>query len=190
MDLPAMMRLMVEEVRKCWCHTLTDRAHIGCCHIGEASCELRCIHTFNIVADAFVFRFAHISQLDEIIGDDGIKLVWMITFTRKAFHPDEIRHQQMIEGSMDRAEEQAKVQPVIHIAQIGSGRIEQIISPAIIIGEHLKVLFHDHPAYESVLHIYAVNFLPSQGDKKHERGRSPLAIGAIKAIEPHFSNFP
>jgi hypothetical protein len=72
----------------------------------------------------------------------------------------------MIESTMDRAEEKAEVEPVIDIAQIGRCGIEQFIGPAIIIGEHLKVLFHLSPACESNLHIYAVNFLPSQDDKR------------------------
>ncbi|MNN82808.1 hypothetical protein D3C81_1997830 [compost metagenome] len=95
-----MVCLVVEEVGKRRCDSLTDRANIGCRHISEATSELFRIHAFNIFTDALIFGPSHVAELDEIVSDNSIKLIWMITFASKALHPDTISNQQMVEGAV------------------------------------------------------------------------------------------
>ncbi len=95
-----MVCLVVEEMGKGWCNPLADRTNIGCRHIGKTTGELFRIHTFNILADALIFCASHVAERDEIVSDNSIEQVWVIAFTGKAFHPDAIRDQQMIEGAV------------------------------------------------------------------------------------------
>ncbi|EFM62398.1 Hypothetical protein BROD_1583 [Brucella sp. NF 2653] len=69
----------------------------------------------------------------------------MVAFIRKAFHPDAVCDQQMIECAVDGAEEKAEIEPVFLVAQLGGPVIEQFVGPLVVIGKHLKVLFHDFP---------------------------------------------
>ena len=104
MDLSAVMGLVIEQMAECRGDPLAYRSYIGCRHICEAAGKAFGVHTFNIFADALVFGPSHVTQFDEIVGDDGVELVWMITFAGKAFHPDAVSNQQVVEGSMHRSE--------------------------------------------------------------------------------------
>ena len=147
MDLSAMVRLVIEHMSKGRGKPLAYRAHFIERGIAIAPTEFLGVEPVGIAAYARVFRLPQITQHDEIVGNDRIQRPGMIAFGGEALHPDTVGDQQMIECAVNGAEEQAKVEPVLLVAQFGSGGIDQFICPSVIIGKHLKVLFHESPRY-------------------------------------------
>lgn len=145
MDLSAMMRLVVEHMGKRRGKPLAYRAHFIKRSIAVAAAQFLAVEPIRKAAYALVFRLPQIAQHDEIVGNDCIERLRVIAFVGEAFHPDAISNQYVIERAVDGTEEQAEVEPVFLVAQLGGSGIDQFICPSVVIGEHLKMLFHEPP---------------------------------------------
>lgn len=84
MNLAAMMRLVIEEMRHGRCKPLADRPHGVQRRIAVASGKPLRIETVGKAADAFIFRLPLFAQGDEIVGNDRIEVFgWSPSFVKR-----------------------------------------------------------------------------------------------------------
>lgn len=131
MRLSAMMRLMVEDVLE----DISDPLLLWLTAGG--SIAMYAIQLGVIVApddgyEAFVFFGTSVSKFMQIVMDNGIEPIRVLTLAGKAAEPQPVSHEHVIERAMEAIKKNADGTPVGLIGQRQCGCIQACISPSIV----------------------------------------------------------
>ncbi|MCY1507714.1 hypothetical protein D9M68_419980 [compost metagenome] len=121
---------------------LRDDRGVGERCIGEVGAEACITQAVDPGNDAFVFDSAGSGKRRQIVMEDRVERGGGVALVRKALHPDPIGNEDMVEGRQQRAEEGAAAFPQFGIGQFCRSGIDQAVRPAVIVGEHAKVIEH------------------------------------------------
>ncbi len=142
MDLAAVMRLVIEDMRQRRRKPLRDSAVVGNGYVGKTAGQRAFVQIVNKTLDASVFYDACGPQIRESRIEQLIKVRWRLTAPGKAFQPDTVGNQNMVQRSHGRPEKCASVARPLLAIQVRGGGIELFVGPKIVSGEHGEVLFH------------------------------------------------
>jgi hypothetical protein len=142
MHLPAMMRLVVEEVDQHWGERLFDVRGAREGAVPDLYLQCRVVEAVDIAEDPFVLGAARCTKSFELVEQGGIEPVRRVALTRKAPQPDPIRDQEMVEGAVDRFEERAAIGTVGLVGKLFGRRVDALVRPGVIGGEHREMGLH------------------------------------------------
>ncbi|AWM24330.1 hypothetical protein AOX55_00001054 [Sinorhizobium fredii CCBAU 25509] len=117
--------------------------------------EPRFIEAVDPCDDALVFRHPCRRQRVEIFAEDRIEPRGGLAFLREPLHPDPVGGEDVVERSVQRAEEGALVFPVLRLGEFRRGSVDAPVGPAVVVGEHPIVIEHQlfsravQPAYSA-----------------------------------------
>src|SRR5215510_11782276 len=141
MSLPAMMRLMIEQVSQdlaAWLLELFTRR----IRIPKRPGNRAVVQRGNESHNAIVFVGARQRELRTILVKDGVKPVGMVALACEALQPNPVCQQQMVQRPVQALEERPNVAPVVGIPERQGGLIQPRVGPTIVGCELLKVLLH------------------------------------------------
>ncbi|APG90537.1 hypothetical protein SAMCFNEI73_Ch1223 [Sinorhizobium americanum] len=142
MRLSAVMGLVVEEMGERRSDLLADLAGPAERRVGEVRVEPRLVEAIDPSDDALVLRDPRRRQGREFVMQNRVEPRGCVALLGEPLHPDPVSDEEVIERSMQRAEERALVLPVLLIGEFGRGSVEQPVGPAIVVGKHPVMVEH------------------------------------------------
>ena len=143
MRLPAVMGLVVEEM-------VERRRQL----LGRRSAGLVMVRKLNVRPSSaspsapmqWLMRASSCAargrQRGEVVEQDGIETRGRLALAGEALHPDAVADQEMVERAVHRFEEGAAVGAVLGIGQFARPRLEPLVRPGIVAGEHPVAFGH------------------------------------------------
>src|SRR4030095_5589648 len=111
-----MVRLMIEKMIERRSKRLFDILRIDNGAVADRLREVGLAQVAYVTSNAFIFVTACGAQLVEIIIEDRVQTCGHFTLVGESPHPDTIADQKMIEGAMQRLEENTAIGTVVGIA--------------------------------------------------------------------------
>src|SRR5262245_15057126 len=116
MRLAAMVRLVIEKMIKRRSKRLLDILRIDNGAVADRLREVGLAQGAYVSSNAFIFVPAGGPQLVEIVIEDGVQARRDFTLAGEPLHPDTIADKKMIEGAVQRLEENTTIGTVVGIA--------------------------------------------------------------------------
>src|SRR6476660_9533188 len=136
MSLTTMVGLVIEEMVKRGGEDLFDILRVDDGAEADRFGEIPVAQGSDVMADAFIFGAARRAQLCEVIVQDSIKAGGVFSFAGEAPHPDAIADQKVVEGTLQRFKEDAAIGAIVGIRDLSGRRIEALVAPGAVAGEH------------------------------------------------------
>jgi len=139
--LAAVVGLMIEEMPECETHrsrhALVRRAHRL---VAQGRVERRQIEGIDVIHDLRILGLTRDTQASELRVQDLIERADAVSVAGETPHPDPITDQDVIERTVDRAEECRARLEILGLVQPGAGRVESLVRPSVVACECAEIV--------------------------------------------------